>query len=145
MPKASLSTQVRAPVETIWRLLLDKIENPGRYRQGVLEVEVLEREPGFLVRRLKTNSFEVVERITAFEKSHEVDFVLLEHPLYAGQSKNRIVPPLRPGLSATLDFELDWRRKDGRPDEADLTPQLRASLEQTKALAEAEAAGPPEA
>jgi len=143
MPKASLSVEVRAPVETIWRLLLDKIENPGRYRQGVLEVEMLDRQPGFVVRRLKTTNFEVVERITAFPQSHEVDFVLLEHPFYAGQSKNRITPPFRPGLSATLTFELDWRRKDGRPDTADLTPQMRASLEQTKALAEAEAAGTP--
>lgn len=139
MPKASHSVKVAAPVETIWQLLLEKIENPGRFIQGVSGVEIVERQAGYLVRRMKVGGLEVVERITAYEKSHEVDFVLLEHPLYAGQVVNRIEPPLRPGLSATLTFALDWRRKDGRPDEMDLQPQIVASVEATRDKAEAAA------
>ncbi len=141
MPTASQSLQVAAPLEVIWQLLLEKIEDPGKFLQGVQAVEMLERQPGYVVRRMRTAAFEVVERITAYEKSHEVDFVILEHPLYAGQAVNRIEPPLRPGLSAKLTFSIDWRRKDGHPDEVDLTPQVAAAVERTRALAEAAAAG----
>ena len=136
MPKASHSVQVNAPVDTVWRLLVDKIENPGRYVPGVENVKVLERQPGYVVRRMKVGDVEVVERITAFEQMHEVDFVLVDHPVYAGQVVNRIEPPLRPGLSCTLTFTLDWRRKDGRPDTLDLQPNVEQAIRKTKALAE---------
>jgi hypothetical protein len=130
---------VKAPVETLWRLLLDKIENPGAYVPGVESVQILERQPGYLLRRMKAGGLEVIERITAFEKTHEVDFVLVDHPVYAGQVVNRIEPPLRPGLSCTLSFALDWRRKDGQPDSLDLQPNNEKAVRQTKALAEQQA------
>ena len=139
MPKTSHSARVAAPVETIWQLLLEKIEHPGRFIPSVSEVEMIEREPGYVVRRMKVGSMQVVERITAYEKSHEIDFLLLEHPLYAGQVVNRIEPPLRPGLSATLTIALDWRRKDGRPDALDLGPQIAAAVQATKEEAESRA------
>jgi hypothetical protein len=88
---------------------------------------------------MKAGGLEVIERITAFEKTHEVDFVLVDHPVYAGQVVNRIEPPLRPGLSCTLSFALDWRRKDGQPDSLDLQPNIEKAVRQTKALAEQQA------
>jgi hypothetical protein len=141
MPKASYSVQVKAPVETVWRLLLEKIENPGAYVPGVESVTILDRQPGFVIRRMKVDDVEVVERITAFEKTHEIDFVLVDHPVYAGQVVNRIEPPLRPGLSCTLTFTLDWRRKDGQPDTLDLQASIVQAVERTKALAEATTEG----
>ena len=139
MPKASHSVQVKAPVDTVWRLLLDKIENPGAYVPGVTAVQILERQPGYVVRQMTAGGIEVTERITAFARSHEVDYVLLDHPVYAGQVVNRIEPPLQPGLSCTLTFTLDWRRKDGQPDRLDLQPNIVQAVEATKALAERQA------
>lgn len=137
MPQASHSEEVKAPVEAIWRLLLEAIENPGRFLPGVLEVEVEERQSGFLVRRLKTAAFEVTERVTAFEKRHEVDYLLVEPSPYAGQCVHRIEPPLRPGLSARLTLSLDWRRKDGAADTLEVAPALADALARIKAAAEA--------
>lgn len=136
MPKASHSVQVRAPVETVWRLLLDKIENPGASVPGVESVTILDRQPGFVIRQMRANGLDVTERVTAFAQSHEVDYVLLEHPVYAGQVVNRIEPPLRPGLSCTLTYALDWRRKDGQPDSLDLQPAIVQAVEAIKAAAE---------
>jgi hypothetical protein len=136
VPKASYSVQVSAPVETVWRLLLDKIENPGTYVPGVSAVKILDRQPGYVIRSMKTGDIEVVERITVFAKRHEVDFVLVDHPVYAGQVVNRIEPPLRPGLSCTLTFALDWRRKDGEADSLDLQATIERAVRQTKTLAE---------
>jgi len=136
MPKASHSVQVKAPVETVWRLLLDKIENPGASVPGVENVKIVDREAGFVVRQMRVGGLDVTERVTAFADAHEVDYVLLDHPLYAGQVVNKIEPPLRPGLSCTLTFSLDWRRKDGQPDTLDMQPGIVRAVEAIKALAE---------
>lgn len=141
MPKASHSVQVKAPVDTVWRILLDKIENPGATVPGVESVKILDREPGFVVRQMRAGGVDVVERVTAFAQSHEVDYVLIDHPVYAGQVVNKIEPPLRPGLSCTLTFTLDWRRKDGQPDTLDLQPAIVQAVEKAKALAERQAGG----
>ena len=66
MPKASYSVQVKAPVEVVWRLLVDKIEHPGTYVPGVTAVKILDRQPGFVVRQMTAGGVNVVERITAF-------------------------------------------------------------------------------
>jgi hypothetical protein len=139
MPKASHSVQVKAPVEIVWRLLVDSIANPGATLPGVGGVRILDRQPGFVVRQMTLGEISVVERITAFEKMHEVDAVLVDHPVYAGQVVWRIEPPLRPGLSCALSGSLDWRRKDGQPDTLDLQPDIAAAVEKTKALAERQA------
>lgn len=140
MPQASHSVMVRAPLERLWGLLLDKIERPQDYLPEVREVEILERQPGYLLRRMRVAEMELVERVTVFEKRHEVDYVLVDHPVYAGQVVNRIeelYETEEPGLPLRLTFALDWRRKDGKPDEEDLGAAIRQAVERTKALAEA--------
>lgn len=136
MPQASHSVQVKAPVDIIWRLLLTAIEAPGRFLPGVAGLEVKERQPGFLVRRLTLGEVTVTERVTAFEKRHEVDYLLVEPSPYAGQCVHRIEPPLRPGLSAGLTLSLDWRRKDGGQDSLDLEAALAEAAARIKAAAE---------
>ncbi|GAB5471558.1 MAG: hypothetical protein Kilf2KO_45880 [Rhodospirillales bacterium] len=139
MPKASHTVEVKASLERLWALLLDKIEQPQRYVPGVVKVEILDRQPGFTLRRMKTEAFTAVERITVFEKRHEIDFVLVDHPLYAGQVVNRIeqlYDSQQPGLPLNLTFALDWRRTDGQPDRLDMNDAIRAAVEQTKSLAE---------
>jgi len=136
MPKASYTARVDASLETLWRLLLEKIERPQRFVPGVSEVEILEREAGFLVRRMKAGDLELVERITVFERQQQIDFVLVDHPVYAGQVINK-VEVLHEGLPLSLTFSLDWRRKDGQPDREDMSDAIRKAVEETKALAEA--------
>jgi len=136
MPKASYTARVDASLETLWRLLLEKIERPQRFVPGVSEVEILEREAGFLVRRMKAGDLELVERITVFERQKQIDFVLVDHPVYAGQVINK-VEVLHEGLPLSLTFSLDWRRKDGQPDREDMSDAIRKAVEETKALAEA--------
>jgi len=42
MPFATFSRPVRASIQTVWKLLLDKIENPGYYVSGNKESKILE-------------------------------------------------------------------------------------------------------
>lgn len=143
MPKASHSLIVNAPLSRLWKLLADGVSDPGSFLPGVKAVEILERQPGFLLRRLRTADYEVVERITFFERRHEIDFVLEDHPHYAGQSRQRIEELYetdRPGLSLTLTLSVDWRRRDRLDDDLDLDDSLRTAAERLKALAERDAA-----
>ncbi|MEO1192944.1 MAG: AtaL-like protein [Pseudomonadota bacterium] len=139
MLKASVSTEVHASLDRLWGLLKETIDDPGRVLPDVTAVEILERVPGFTLRRMQVGALEIVERITVFEKRHEIDFVLVDHPLYAGQAVTRIEELFetpRPGLPLSLTLTLDWRRKDGEPDALDMGPTLEAAAAKIKSLAE---------
>ncbi len=139
MPKTSHSIEIRAPLERLWALLTDGIADPGRFLPGIAGAEILEREAGSLLRRIRTSDFEVTERVTPFKKRHEINFVLVDHPHYAGQSVQRIETLYEtdePGLTLTLHFSLDWRRKDRDADELDLSGWVSAALQRIKTLAE---------
>ncbi len=143
MPKAETSLTIHAPLERLWALLVESTINPGRFYPGVRGVEILERQPGFLVRRIRTADYEAVERITLFEKRHEVDCLLVDHPHYAGQSRLKIEELFETehrGLSLTLTLSLDWRRMDRQADQLDLSEALQQAAAGFKALAEAEPA-----
>jgi hypothetical protein len=109
MPHATHTEPVNASVETIWRLLVDKIENPGAYLPGVRRVEILERTPDFVLRRLVTDTLELTERIARDARRLEIVYSLVDHPLYFGTVTNRIAPPEGPGDLPLLTFTLDWR------------------------------------
>ncbi len=136
MPFASHSETVVASVQTIWQLLLDKIEDPAKYVPDVERSEILIRGNGFVVRRIKATGQDLTERITADEKDHKVEFVLVDHPVYEGNVENVIMTSLEGGYP-TLTFTLDWKRRDGARDELNMQPAIRRSVKHTKKLAEA--------
>ncbi len=90
MPKNSHSLVIQAPLERLWGLLCAGILEPGRFFPDMRHVEILDRQAGFLLRRIETDRFEVVKRVTRFDKHHEIDCLLVDHPLYAGQSRQGI-------------------------------------------------------
>ncbi len=140
MPKISHSIEIHAPLARLWSLLEGGAANPGRFLAGIRHAEVLERQAGSLLRRIETDDFAVVERVTLFEKRREIDFVLQGEADYAGQSKQRIDTLYEtdmPGLPLNLHYSLDWRRKDHAPDDLDLEGWIESALRRIKAEAEA--------
>jgi len=54
MQLATFSRSIDTTEEVLWKLLLDKIERPGRYVPEAVESEITERpEEGVWVRRMK--------------------------------------------------------------------------------------------
>ncbi len=143
MPKVTHSVTVNAPLQRLWKLLSDGVSDPGSFLPYVDKVEILERQPGSVLRRLRTPDYDVVERITLFEKRHEIDFMLEDHAHYAGQSR-QVIEELyetdSPGLSLTLTLSVDWRRTDREDDELNLDDSIRAAAERLKSLAEQQTA-----
>mgnify|MGYP001170102212 CR=1 FL=1 len=135
MAGTSETVEIKAPVETVWRLLEASIERPGTLWPGA-SVEILERRPGSVQRQLTLAGVTVVERVTAFPARHAIDAVLDGDQPLAGQSKLRIEPPLRPGLACHLTVSLDWRSTGGGP-APDLGAAVRGAAARAKAQAEA--------
>lgn len=138
MPDATHTEEVNASVETIWRLLVDKIENPQGYVPGVRSVEILERAPTHVLRRMVTEQLDLTERVTKEARRLEVVFELVDHPRYRGRVINRIEPGGH-GRLPRLTFAIDWREIGGGSDPGGehLEGVLRDAVRQTKAMAEA--------
>lgn len=137
MPRAAFSAPVDAPVDVLWRLLLDKIEHPDRYIDGVSEVEILERgADGSVLRRMRTPRMLLTERIMADESALLVSFVLVDSPAFDGGVTNRI--EIGADGRPVLTFDLDWVPVDIRiPDDTDMIGLVRSTVLHIKALAEA--------
>jgi len=136
MPRAMFSSPVDAPAEVVWRLLLDKIEHPDRYIDGVSDVEILERgADGSVLRRMRTPRMLLTERIMADESELLVSFVLVGSPVFDGGVTNRI--DIGADGRPVLTVDLDWVPVDMRfPDDTDMTGLVRSTVLKIKALAE---------
>ena len=80
MPYATFSTPVHAPVEILWALLMEKIENPGRFITAVENAKIIERRGGRVLRemRVKGEGDVLREWITHDDASLQVVFELVD-------------------------------------------------------------------
>lgn len=141
MRKITYSAEVHATRETVWQLMLDKVENPAGYIPGVVEAKILERYDDGVTREIRTQGMVVRERVTINEASGEVSYLLLEHPLFTGQVTNRLVPTSvqNPMAPLVLTITLDWAPKDERAEkiiETDLPAQIQREVLSLKKRAE---------
>ncbi|WP_375593886.1 AtaL-like protein [Algihabitans albus] len=137
MPYATHTEDVEASPGTIWRLLVDKIENPQPYVPGVRSVEILERSADSVLRHMVTEQLDLTERITRDARRLEIVFTLVDHPRYAGSVTNRIEPG-ETGNRSRLTFTIDWHEVGSRDAGGEhLHGVLRDAVRQTKDLAEA--------
>jgi hypothetical protein len=135
LPYASVTADIDAPVDTVWRILLEKIEDPGGH--GVQSCEILESTPTLVIRRIQTRTAAVTERVTIDEAAHEIRFTLLDHRHLIGYVSNHAEARGHGGSATTLTFVIDVIPKDPSvPDDQDLEPILRAAAEEVKAIAE---------
>ncbi|HJV65013.1 MAG TPA: AtaL-like protein [Geomonas sp.] len=87
----TIQVLVHAEHETLWNVLMDRLENPGRYLPGVSEVRILERSEGELLREMKLHGELVKERILVKPHDSELHHELLEHPQFTGLVVTKIV------------------------------------------------------
>ena len=139
MPSHRFSSHVEASPETVWAVLLDKMDHPQRYIEDALDAEVLERGPEGVVRRMTLpGGVELRERIVADPSTRCVTFTLMDHPVYEGTVTNRLEPT--PGGGAHLVFDLAWTARPGCEDARDpreLAGLIESSVLHTKRIAEA--------
>lgn len=134
--KARYSIPVRASRDTLWAVLRDKAENPGRYIPGFIAAEIVEQTGDSLLCRLHTDRFDIVERITIDEAHLAVSFEMVDHPHYTGILVNRIETALSADGYPVLTYAYDWELREGVSDADDLSDIVQHALLRAKHIAE---------
>lgn len=136
-------TLVHAQPDTVWKLLLDRVENPQKYLHGVEASQIVERSPAGIVREMRWEGKTIRERIIPEEKESRIIDELLEHPLYRGQVITRMVPasvqnPMAPvDLQIAVELERKSFHVEGMvPTEAELIADIEKELRLLKEKAE---------
>ena len=109
----SHSEQVNSTFETLWTLLLDKVQHPDRTIKEVTHVEVLEKYDDGILRQTQAFGMTIKERITIDEQNKTVRFDLIENSMFTGYFLNKV-----DGYDGklTLIYEQNW---------IPITPQAR--------------------
>lgn len=126
---------VEAPPETVWALLLDKVEHPQRYLEGVLDARILDEGEDWALRELELPGLQLRERVRMDEGAGTVSFTLLDHPCCEGEILNRMHP--QADGTVDLEFLIDWRPRPGAESGSfDPEPLILSALEHIKEIAE---------
>lgn len=141
MPYTTFTSPVNASFETLWGMLVDKVENPQRYIPEVEAVNILERYEDGILREMKLPGMQLKERITINEEAREIKFTLAGHPLFAGEIINKIDTPLhdKSGNSLMLTFTQNWQALNdeaGQMNSEEMAQTIKKAVLHLKELAE---------
>ncbi|ABQ26391.1 AtaL-like protein [Geotalea uraniireducens] len=139
----TFQTLVHAQPATIWKILMDRVENPQNYLHGVESARIVERSAGGVVREMLWEGKRVRERILPEENENRVTHELLEHPIYEGRLITRLVPTSVQNPMAPVDLQIavELERKSFKVEglvstEAELVADIENELQFLKARAE---------
>ena len=106
----TFSSPVNASLSTVWNVILDKVENPGRYNPEAQDYKILERHGNQVLREMKALGVTVKERITWDEKTGEIRHTLVNNPLFIGQAINAVIRPAsnNPNDLPIITYTVDW-------------------------------------
>jgi uncharacterized protein (DUF302 family) len=114
MRKISYSSEVNAALDTIWKLLIEKVEQPQSYMPGVTHSRILQHYGNGVLREVRGEGLLIKEKVVIDKPHGEVHYFLLEHPLFTGRVVNRVVPSSvqSPVAPQVLTIEVEWTPKD---------------------------------
>ena len=109
----SHSKQINSTFETLWTLLLDKVQCPDRTIKEITHVKILEKYDDGVLRQMQALGMIIKERITIDEQNKIVRFDLIENSMFTGYFLNKVE-----GYDGklTLIYEQNW---------IPITPQAR--------------------
>ena len=131
----SHSEQINSTFETLWTLLLDKVQHPDRTIKEVTDVEVLKKYDDGILRQMQALGMTIKERITIDEQNKTVRFDLIENSMFTGYFLNKVE-----GYDGklTLIYEQNWIpiTPQARELETKLSQILINGVQEMKELAE---------
>jgi len=86
----SHSEQINATFETLWALLLDKIQHPDKTIKEITDVKILEKYDDGILRQMRALGMTIKERITIEEQNKIIKFELIENTMFTGYFLNKI-------------------------------------------------------
>ena len=144
MALVSYRTTVKAPIDLLWKHLLEKVETPEKFIPAVTRSEILSRPGPNTVDRLMylddgTGEKPTREIITSDIHTRSIIFKMIDNPVWSGFVTNTIMDD-REGVE--LDITMHWQLKEaGHPaGKAPWAEIVKDAVLQTRDLAESEAA-----
>jgi len=86
----SHSEQINSTFETLWILLLDKVQHPDITIKEITDVEVLEKYDDGILRQMHALGMIIRERITIDEQNKIIRFDLIENSMFTGYFLNKV-------------------------------------------------------
>lgn len=119
MRKISHSCEVHAALDTVWKLLIEKVEQPQTYLPGVIQSRTLQHYGNGLLREIRGEGLLIREKVLIDRPHGEVHYFLLEHPLFTGRVVNRVVPSSvqSPVAPQVLTIDVEWAPKNEQAEE----------------------------
>ena len=109
----SHNEQINSTIETLWGLLLDKVQYPDRTIKEITHVEILEKYDDGILRQMQALGMIIKERITIDVQNKIIRFDLIENSMFTGYFLNKIESY---DGKLTLIYEQNW---------VPITPQAR--------------------
>jgi len=131
----SHSEQINSTFETLWILLLDKVQHPDITIKEITHVEVLEKYDDGILRQMHALGMTIRERITIDEQNKIVRFDLIENSMFTGYFLNKVEGS---DEKLTLIYEQNWipTTPQARELETKLPQILIKGVQEMKELAE---------
>jgi len=131
----SHNEQINSTIETLWALLLDKVQYPDRTIKEITHVEILEKYDDGILRQMQALGMIIKERITIDVQNKIIRFDLIENSMFTGYFLNKIE-----GYDGklTLIYEQNWVpiTSQARELETKLPQILINGVQEMKELAE---------
>ncbi|SMF62090.1 hypothetical protein [Pseudobacteriovorax antillogorgiicola] len=140
MSVISFKCTVQAPIENIWKTLMDEVEHPDAYNNGILGVSILERFHDGVLRSVKVPDADVREKVLYDYENKTVESKLVGHPSLVGVIRKVISPNIEDPQSHILESHIEWETIDDRVDgmiRRNMESFITKGLERVKERAEA--------
>lgn len=108
----SYSETIEAPIESVWKHFLYKIEHPEHFVPGVSNVIVKEKTDSYVIRQMdiylpNQPTVTFTEKIT--HSPYQVKFLIIDHPIHKGYVDN--VAEKISDTQTKITFTLNWINK----------------------------------
>jgi hypothetical protein len=139
----TLQMVVHSEHDTLWNLLMDRVENPARYMPGVKDARIVERSDDTIVREMTLHGEHVKEKIELMPHESQLRHELIEHPQFVGTITTRVVRTARqsPVAPQYLEYVLELQTKSWHAEgvvkgEDEIIKDIQAEMKKLKSRAE---------
>ena len=145
MPYAIFSSTVNASIDTVWKVMQEKVEHPGGFNTFAQDSKIVDRYENGVLRRIDGQNMTVKERITLNEATKSIRHELVDNAFFTGNTINQVIPPKEDSSDnfPIITYVLDWQpynnqeaKKVEREIQQDLTEAVQHAVIGTKTLAE---------
>ena len=145
MPYAIFSSTVNASLDTVWKVMQEKIEHPGGFNTFAQDSKIVDRYENGVLRQIDGQNMTVKEKITLNEATRSIRHELVDNALFTGNTVNQVIPPKEDSSDKfpIITYVLDWQpynnqeaKRVEQEIQRDLTEAVQHAVLSTKTLAE---------